>query len=177
LYGEGTEALGNLFQVSNQTTLGEKEEDIVERLQKVILQIIEHEQNARQTLLQRRPNTLLDNVGRSYGILKYSYCMASKEALNLLSLAKLGCDLGFYPEEFCAAVDELFMETQPAHLQKGWHQKLAAQERDPLRAEIIRKKLELLPAPDVAGVLAKVESGGIQAKQPDSQESTGDEIA
>lgn len=150
LYGEGTEALGNLFQISNQTTLGEKEEDIIDRLQKVILQIIEHEQNARQNLIQRRPKTLLDNIGRSYGLLRHSYSMSSKEALNLLSLAKLGFDLGFYPNEMRSAADELFMETQPAHLQKDCQQKLAAEERDALRAEIIRKKLENLPSPNGA---------------------------
>jgi protein arginine kinase len=162
LYGEGTEALGNLFQISNQTTLGETEEGIVDRLQKVILQVIEHEQNARQTLLQRRSNTLLDHMGRSYGILKHAYSMHSKEALNLLSLAKLGCDLGFYPEEQRQAVDELFMETQPAHLQKGSQQKLAAEERDALRATIIRQKLAACPEPDVLGVLERTaQAGGV----------------
>src|ERR1700761_186077 len=69
LYGEGTEAMGNLFQVSNQTTLGEKEEEIINRLNRVIEQIIEHEQNARQTLMQKRQTTLLDYIGRGYGIL------------------------------------------------------------------------------------------------------------
>jgi protein arginine kinase len=81
--------------------------------------------------------------------------MHSKEALNLLSLAKLGCDLGFYPEAQRQAVDELFMETQPAHLQKGSQQKLAAEERDALRATIIRQKLASCPEPDVAGVLER----------------------
>jgi protein arginine kinase len=168
LYGEGTEALGNLFQISNQTTLGEKEEDIVDRLQKVILQIIEHEQNARQTLIQRRSKTLLDNIGRSYGILRHSHSMSSKEALNLLSLAKLGFDLGFYPNEMRAVADELFMETQPAHLQKDWHQKLAAEERDVLRAEIIRKKLENLPSPDGSFIAAGA-SGAAASETPPTE--------
>jgi protein arginine kinase len=149
LYGEGTEALGNLFQVSNQTTLGEKEEDIIARLHKVIEQIIEHEQNARQMLLQKKPNTLLDHIGRAYGILSHAYSMNSKEALNLLSFMKLGMDLTFFPEECRQPVDELFIETQPAHLQKGTAQKLAAEERDSLRAEIIRAKLKGFPAPNV----------------------------
>jgi protein arginine kinase len=149
LYGEGTEALGNLFQVSNQTTLGEKEEDIIERLNKVILQIIEHENNARQMLIQKKPTTLLDHVGRGYGILRHAYSMSSKEALNLLSFMKLGIDLGFFPEEWRIPIDELFMETQPAHLQKGSQQKLAAEERDALRAEIVRVKLADFPRPDV----------------------------
>ena len=148
LYGEGTEALGNLFQVSNQTTLGEKEDDIIARLHKVIEQIIEHEQNARQMLLQKKPNTLFDHIGRGYGILRHAYSMNSKEALNLLSFMKLGIDLGFFPEHCRQPIDELFMETQPAHLQKGTQQKLAADERDSLRAEIIRAKLNEFPRPD-----------------------------
>ena len=149
LYGEGTEALGNFFQISNQTTLGQKEEDIIADLQKVIERVIENEQNARQMLLQKRPNTLLDHIGRGYGILQHAYSMNSKEALNLLSFMKLGIDLGFFPEECSQPVDELFMETQPAHLQKGTAQKLAADERDALRAEIIRAKLAGFPKPSV----------------------------
>jgi protein arginine kinase len=155
LYGEGTEALGNLFQVSNQTTLGEREDDIIERLNKVILQIIEHEQNARQMLLQKKPGTLLDHIGRGYGILRHAYSMQSKEALNLLSFMKLGIDLGFFPETCRQPIDELFMETQPAHLQKGSQQKLAADERDALRAEIVRVKLADFPKPEVSATNEK----------------------
>jgi protein arginine kinase len=156
LYGEGTEAMGNLFQVSNQTTLGEKEEDIIGRLNKVIEQIIEHEQNARILLVQKKSGTLLDQIGRAYGILTHAYSMTSKEALNLLSFMKLGIDLGLFPKEGCMAVDELFMETQPAHLQKSTQQKLAVEERDALRAEIIREKLKAFPKPDIN----KVADGG-----------------
>jgi len=150
LYGEGTEAMGNLFQISNQTTLGEKEDDIIARLTKVIEQIIEHEQNARQVLLQKKLSTLLDQVGRAYGVLTHAYSMTSKEALNLLSFMKLGIDLGFFPEECQQPISELFMETQPAHLQKlNSQQKLAAEERDSLRAEIIRDKLREFPKPNI----------------------------
>ena len=149
LYGEGTEAMGNFFQVSNQTTLGEKEDEIIARLQKVIEQIIEHEQNARASLLQKQATKLLDHVGRGYGILRHAHSMTSKEALNLLSFMKLGIDLSFFPEDCRIPIDELFMETQPAHLQKGSQQKLAADERDTLRAEIIRAKLATFPPPVV----------------------------
>lgn len=152
LYGEGTEAMGNLFQISNQTTLGEREEDIIARLQKVIEQIIEHEQNARQTLLQKKPGTLLDQIGRGYGILCHAYSMSSKEALNLLSFLKLGVDLGLFSEECQTAIDELFILTQPAHLQRNSQQKLAPEERDALRAEIIRDKLSSFPKPDSSKV-------------------------
>ena len=148
LYGEGTEALGNLFQISNQTTLGEKEDEILTRLNKVIEQILSHEVNARASLLEKKAVLLLDNIGRAYGILRHAHSMASKEALNLLSCIKLGTDLGFFPEEGRLLVDQLFMETQPAHLQKSSQQKLQADERDTLRAEIIRAKLAKFPKPD-----------------------------
>ena len=148
--------LKSVFQVSNQTTLGEKEEEIIERLNKVILNIIQHEQNARQTLNEKKATTLLDHIGRGYGILRYAHSMNSKEALNLLSFMKLGIDLGFFPGEWQMPIDELFMETQPAHLQKGSQQKLAAEERDALRAQIVREKLRDFPVPDVS----KAEPGG-----------------
>jgi protein arginine kinase len=163
LYGEGTEAMGNLFQVSNQTTLGEKEEDIIGRLNRVIAHIIEHEQNARKILIQKKPGTLLDHVGRAYGILTHAYSMASKEALNLLSFMKLGIDLGFFPEECQVPVDQLFMETQPAHLQIGTQQKLSAEERDSLRAQIIRDKLKTFPKPDI-GKPARDRNGAKRAR-------------
>lgn len=150
LYGEGTEALGNLFQVSNQTTLGEPEGQIIESLNTVILKIIEHEMNARTTLMQKRMTMVCDQVGRAYGILRHSYSMNSKEALNLLSLIKLGIDLGFFDEEWRLRIDELFMETQPAHLQRSQREKLAAEQRDALRADIIREKLNQFPVPNPA---------------------------
>jgi protein arginine kinase len=150
LYGEGTEAMGNLFQISNQTTLGEREDDIINRLSKVIETIIEKEHDARQVLLQKKPNTLSDQIGRAYGVLTYAHAMASKEALNLLSIIKLGVDLGAFPEERRFSIDELFIETQPAHLQKTSQQKLNAEERDHLRAQIIRERLKLFPRPDIS---------------------------
>src|SRR5205085_1417989 len=113
LYGEGTEAMGNLFQISNQTTLGEKEEEIVARLSKVIETIIEKEHDARQMLIQKKSNTLWDQIGRAYGVLTFAHAMTSKEALNLLSIMKLGIDLGAFPEDRRLPIDELFIETQP----------------------------------------------------------------
>jgi protein arginine kinase len=76
--------------------------------------------------------------------------MASKEALNLLSIIKLGMDLGAFPEDRRLQIDELFIETQPAHLQKSSQQKLNAEERDHLRAQIIRERLKLFPKPDIS---------------------------
>ncbi|PYJ79403.1 MAG: protein arginine kinase [Verrucomicrobia bacterium] len=168
LYGEGTEAMGNLFQISNQTTLGEREDDIINRLSKVIETIIEKEHDARQVLLQKKPNTLSDQIGRAYGVLTYAHAMASKEALNLLSIIKLGVDLGAFPEERRFSIDELFIETQPAHLQKTSQQKLNAEERDHLRAQIIRERLKLFPRPDISK-LAR-EPGNGSANGPSNNE-------
>ncbi len=153
LYGEGTEAMGNLFQISNQITLGEREEEIITQLNKVIERIIGHEQNARQTLLQKKPETVLDHIGRAYGILSHAYSMTSKEALNLLSFLKLGVDLGLFPAEGQVTIDELFILTQPAHLQRTSEKKLAPEERDALRADIIRDRLKEFPKPDSSKVV------------------------
>jgi protein arginine kinase len=160
LYGEGTEAMGNLFQISNQTTLGEKEDEIISRLNKVIETIIEKEQDARQVLIQKRPNTLWDQIGRAYGLLTYAHAMTSKEALNLLSVVKLGIDLGAFPEDKRLGLDQLFIETQPAHLQKSTQQKLNAEERDHFRAQIIRERLKSFPKPDISKVAREPEVTG-----------------
>ena len=168
LYGEGTEAMGNLFQISNQTTLGEKEEDIINRLSKVIETIIEKEHDARQILLQKKPNTLCDQIGRAYGVLTYAHAMASKEALNLLSIIKLGIDLGAFPQDHRLSIDGLFIDTQPAHLQKCSQQKLNAEERDYLRAQIIRDRLKLLPKPDISK-MARESGNGSTARASEDE--------
>jgi protein arginine kinase len=159
LYGEGTEALGNLFQVSNQTTLGETEEEIINRLVKVIEQVIEHEQNSRQVLLERRANMLLDQIGRAYGVLRHARAIASKEALNHLSVMKLGADLDIFPEKAQLPLDELFITTQPAHLQLGVKkEKLNPEERDTLRADLVRAKIRKIPQPNIAKVTSAKKS-------------------
>jgi protein arginine kinase len=158
LYGEGTEAMGNLFQISNQTTLGEKEDEIIARLSKVIETIIEKEHDARQVLIQKKPNTLWDQIGRAYGVLTFAHAMSSKEALNLLSIIKLGVDLGSFPEDRRLPIDELFIDTQPAHLQKSSQQKLNAEERDHLRARIIRERLKVFPKPDISKLARESEN-------------------
>lgn len=147
LYGEGTEALGNVFQVSNQKTLGEVETEIVERLNKVLLQIIEHEENARASLLEKKPKTLFNHIGRAYGILANAHSISSKETMNLLSLMRLGVDLGLFPGVDRSLVDELFITTQPAHLQKRYTEKLSADERDLLRADMVRDRLRTVSRP------------------------------
>src|SRR3954467_8119159 len=147
LYGEGTEALGNVFQVSNQMTLGESEPDIVDRLSKVLAQIIEHEENARGSLLEKKPKTVLNQIGRAYGILANSHSITSKETMNLLSFMRLGVDLGLFPDVERGLVDELFVVTQPAHLQRQFSEKLGADERDLLRADMLRERLRNVSRP------------------------------
>ena len=159
LYGEGTEALGNVFQVSNQMTLGETEAAIVERLEKVLGQIIEHEENARGTLLEKKPKMVYNHIGRAYGILANAHSISSKETMNLLSLMRLGVDMGLFPGVDRSLVDELFILTQPAHLQKQHSEKLSAEERDLLRADMVRERLRqvsrpiaISPAPQATGL-------------------------
>src|SRR5882724_7590986 len=149
LYGEGTEALGNVFQFSNQMTLGENESAIVERLEKVLSQIIEHEENARQSLMEKKPKTVYNHIGRAYGILANAHSISSKETMNLLSLLRVGVDLGLFPGADRALVDELFLTTQPAHLQKQISDKLSAEERDLIRADMVRERLKNVSRPVV----------------------------
>src|SRR3989441_2148487 len=147
LYGEGTEALGNVFQVSNQMTLGESESAIVERLEKVLGQIIEHEENARGTLLEKKSKMVYNHIGRAYGILANAHSISSKETMNLLSLMRLGVDMGLFPGVDRSLVDELFILTQPAHLQKQHTEKLSAEERDLLRSDMVRERLRPVSRP------------------------------
>jgi protein arginine kinase len=147
LYGEGTEALGNVFQVSNQMTLGESEADIVEKLNKVLSQIIEHEENARSTLVEKKPKAVYNHIGRAYGTLANAHSISSKETMNLLSMMRLGVDLGLFPDLERWLVDELFIITQPAHLQKRHTEKLTAEERDLLRADMLRERLREVKRP------------------------------
>jgi len=149
LYGEGTEALGNVFQVSNQMTLGETENDIVERLNKVLAQIIEHEENARSMLLEKKPKTVYNHIGRAYGILANAHSISSKETLNLLSLMRLGVDLSLFTDLERWQVDELFVTTQPAHLQRVHSEKLSAEERDLFRADMLRERLRQVSRPKI----------------------------
>ena len=162
LYGEGTEALGNVFQVSNQTTLGEKESDVIDRLNKVMLQIIDHEENARITLLEKKPRVMYDQVGRAYGVLTNAHTVSSKEALNLLSLLRMGVDLELFPAGTRSVVDDLFIVSQPAHVQKAAERKLTAEERDSFRADLIRQRLKDVSKPKVvdAGLSREGQEGG-----------------
>jgi len=155
LYGEGTEALANLFQISNQTTLGTSEEEVIAHLGRVIDQMIENEKNARLKMLEDRPMMIRDQVGRAFATLKYSHIISSKESLNLLSMIRLGCDLGFFGEDEQESINVLLTEIQPAHLQISAKKKLTPEERDGLRSEIIRTSLKGLTEPNFRIILAE----------------------
>jgi len=150
IYGEGTEALAHLFQVSNQNTLGEREREIVSRLEKVIEQIIQREHDARHKLLQSNPTRLRDHLGRAYGVLRHAHTIETKEALNFLSMLRLGQDLALLNPGNRLLIDHLLVEIQPAHLQLAAKRKLSADERDALRAELLRLHLRHLPEPESA---------------------------
>jgi protein arginine kinase len=144
LYGEGTQASGNFFQVSNQVSLGHSEEEIIENINGLIRQIIEQEAQAREVLLNKSREVLEDRINRSLGILKNAHIITSQETIELLSMVRLGSDLGMVKDIDRRSINELFITTLPAHLQKLENKKLSSQERDLKRAELIRKKLNFL---------------------------------
>jgi protein arginine kinase len=141
LYGEGSEAIGNLFQISNQITLGQSEEEIIDNLYSVVRQIIEHERAARGKLLAESNDWINDRVSRSFGILSYAVIMDSKEAAQRLSDVRLGVDLELIPNISANILNELLVMTQPGFLQQDAGHKLSAEERDRRRAEMIRAQL------------------------------------
>jgi protein arginine kinase len=141
LYGEGSEALGNLFQLSNQVTLGMSESDILSNLYSVAKQIIEQERVARRYLLENSRTALEDRIYRSYGILLYARTVESKEAAQRLSDIRLGIDLGIIKNSSQFVINELLVMTQPGFLQQHAGQKLTPEQRDERRARLIRERL------------------------------------
>jgi len=148
LFGEGSDASGSIFQISNQTTLGESEEEILKRLAGVLQSIIEHELNARARLLEADAPKLFDKIGRAYGILQNGHVLSSNEAMNLLSLIRLGVDLSVFSDEKRAIIDRLFIEAQPGHLQHAQKGEFEAGQRDLLRAERLRSEFANFARPD-----------------------------
>ncbi|PXW87748.1 protein arginine kinase [Streptohalobacillus salinus] len=141
IYGEGTEALGNIYQVSNQVTLGRTEEDIIENLTSVVRKLIEHEREVRQVLVNESERRLEDRIFRSYGVLKHSRIIESKEAAACLSDLRLGIDVGFLEDIPTSILNELMVLTQPAYLQHYYNSRLKSTERDIKRASLIRERL------------------------------------
>ncbi len=141
LYGEGSEAQGNLFQLSNQVTLGMSETDILSNLYSVAKQIVEQERVARRYLLENSRIALEDRICRSYGILLHARTIESKEAAQRLSDIRLGIDLGIIPNVSSVVLNELLVMTQPGFLQQYAGQKLTPEQRDERRARLIRERL------------------------------------
>lgn len=141
LYGEGSEATGNLYQVSNQITLGQSEQEIIDNLFQVVRQIIEHERGAREKLLSESRARIEDRIRRSYGILSHAIIIDSKEAAQRLSDVRLGVHLGILPQVDVQTLNELMVSTQPGFLQQTYGEVLQPEQRDVTRAEMIRNRL------------------------------------
>ncbi len=139
LLGEGTEASGNMFQISNQTTLGEAEVVIIERLVQIVNEIANHERNARGRLLEQRENRIRDFIGRAYGVLCHARVLTSRETLDLLSGLRLGFDLGMITGIGMSDINRLTLCSQPGHLQKLAGEHVKPEDRDELRASRVRE--------------------------------------
>jgi protein arginine kinase len=141
LYGEGSRASGDFYQISNQVTLGKSETQIINEIRDVIPQIIAYERQARQTLTRESRPILLDRVKRAYGTLQNAAMMTSEETMDLLSNVRLGVNLGLIDNINITEINELFIHTQPAHLQKLLGRELDSEERNSERARFLRDRL------------------------------------
>jgi protein arginine kinase len=142
LHGEGTEAIGDLYQISNQATLGKSEEGIVRTFEATIIpKIVEYERAARESLVKHNATALDDKVWRAFGILSHARRISSEETQSLLSPIRLGINMGRFHAIDIQTLNELFLFTQPAHLQKLHGKELADDDRDVARAEFLRKRL------------------------------------
>ncbi|MEN6390306.1 MAG: protein arginine kinase [Syntrophomonas sp.] len=151
LYGEGTEVVGNLFQLSNQITLGQSEEDINHNLTTITFRLVEQERLTREKLKADMPYQLEDSIGRAFGILTNARIMTSNEALSLLSNVRLGVDIGTIKALSKKALNELVVAIRPAHLQKKVGREMDPFNRDLIRAQVIKERFPLVPInqPDV----------------------------
>lgn len=141
IYGEGTGAAGNFFQISNQITLGQSEVEILDNVERVTRQVVGHERAAREGLLKKSTDELSDKIWRAYGTLRNAHIISSKETLKTLSWVRLGIDLGILKDLEIRTVNELLVLAQPGHIQKCEGRELEPGIRDLKRAELIREKL------------------------------------
>jgi len=142
LFGEGTDALGDFFQISNQITLGRSEEEIIDDFRRVVIpKIVEYEQAARDALVRQRTFALDDRIYRALGLLRSARLISSSEAMEFLSHVRMGLHVGRIKQIELETVNELFIQTQPAHLQKLYGSKLNGEQRGVARAELIRTRL------------------------------------
>ena len=141
VYGEGTNASGNLFQVSNQVTLGVAEEAVVGELTRLTRQLIDYERDAQETLMGAARSQVEDKVWRAYGVLSHARVLSSQELMNLLSALRLGHSLGLIEEVPSSFMNHLMIVTQPSHLHAEAGRILEPEERDVRRAALVRRLL------------------------------------
>ena len=141
LYGEGSQAMGDFYQISNQVTLGLSEEALVEKVAEVVPNIISYERRVRNALVRQDRRSLHDQIARAHGVLRSAQTISSDETMGLLSSLRLGVNLGLIDELEPATVNEMFIHTQPAHLQKLKGVELSSPERNVARAGYLRDKL------------------------------------
>ena len=142
LYGEGSEVVGNFFQLSNQTTLGKSEADLLEHFGQVVRQVIAYERQAREVLLQTAAATVEDKVWRAYGLLRYARSLSFEETMNLLSGVRLGAGLNLIPGVRVYTLNKLLIFTQPAHLAALEGRQAGDPELPSVRAEYVRRLLD-----------------------------------
>lgn len=148
LYGEGSEVVGNLFQLSNQTTLGKSERELLDQLGKLVRRVMEHEERARQILLRDATSILEDKVWRAYGLLRHARMLSFEETMNLLSGVRLGVGLKLIPHVSLYTLNQLLVWTQPAHLAAAQKRPVSDEELPVRRAEFVRRMLDKEQGPE-----------------------------
>ncbi|MEJ2502179.1 MAG: protein arginine kinase [Gemmatimonadota bacterium] len=141
LYGEGSEVVGNFFQISNQTTLGKPEEDLIDHLQKIVQRVIGYEQHARGVLMREAPTVMEDKIWRAYGLLRYARSLSFDEVMNLLSGVRLGVSMKLLTGVSVYTLNKVMIYSQPAHLEQVAGRPLTDQESDLHRAAYVRQTL------------------------------------
>lgn len=142
LYGEGSQAMGDFYQVSNQITLGQTEAELIKKVSDVVPVVIAYEREARKALVRESQENLHDRVSRAYGILRTAQTISSEETMHLLSSVRMGINLGLITDLPIPTVNELFIHTQPAHLQKLRGTELGTADRNIERARYLRLHLK-----------------------------------
>lgn len=145
LYGEGSQAMGDFYQISNQITLGRSELDLIKQVGDIVPVIINYERQAREFLIRESHENLHDRVSRAYGILRTAQTISSEETMHLLSSVRMGVNLGLIENLAIPRVNELFIHTQPAHLQKLAGSELDTADRNIERARFLRRHLNNEP--------------------------------
>ena len=146
LYGEGSEVVGNFFQLSNQTTLGKTEDELIDHLGKIVRQVVEYEEQAREVLLRTAPDEVEDKTWRAYGLLKHARRLSFEETMNLLSGVRLGVGLNLLPGPGVYTLNKLLIYTQPAHLAAMDGRSTGDRELPSVRAAFVRRLLEAEPS-------------------------------